>query len=123
MIFYTAINCMDGRVQLPVIEFIQAKFNVDYVDMITEPGPNRILAENAPAHLVESILERVRISVEKHGSTGIVIVGHPDCAGNPTSDKEQDKQTAAAVELLRRHFPNVPVMGVWLDGNRQAKEL
>ena len=40
MSFCTAINCMDGRVQLPVIRFLQERFKVDYVDVISEPGPN-----------------------------------------------------------------------------------
>ncbi len=45
MSFCTTINCMDGRVQLPVIKYLQKHFNVDYVDSITEPGPNLILAK------------------------------------------------------------------------------
>ncbi len=36
--FATAINCMDGRVQLPVIAYLKSKYVVDYVDAITEPG-------------------------------------------------------------------------------------
>ena len=32
--FATAINCMDGRVQIPVIEYLKKEFKVDYVDMI-----------------------------------------------------------------------------------------
>jgi hypothetical protein len=43
--FATALNCMDGRVQIPIIEFLKKKFKVDYVDMITEPGIDKILAE------------------------------------------------------------------------------
>ena len=75
MSFYTAINCMDGRVQQPVLDYLRERFGVDHVDMITEPGPNRILAEGEPAHLVESIVSRLRISVEQHGSVGVAIVG------------------------------------------------
>jgi len=40
MIFCTAVNCMDGRVQLPVINYLKERFSANYVDMITEPGPN-----------------------------------------------------------------------------------
>jgi hypothetical protein len=43
--FATALNCMDGRVQITIIEFLKKKFKVDYVDMITEPGIDKILAE------------------------------------------------------------------------------
>ncbi len=40
MSFCTAINCMDGRTQLPVIEFLKNKLSVEYVDTVTEPGPH-----------------------------------------------------------------------------------
>ena len=38
MCFCTAVNCMDGRVQLPVTSYLQERFNVEHVDSITEPG-------------------------------------------------------------------------------------
>lgn len=41
-IFATTINCMNGRVQIPVIDYMKSKYGVDYVDMVTEPGPNKI---------------------------------------------------------------------------------
>ena len=44
--FATAITCMDGRIQIPVIEYIKSNYGVDYVDVITEPGPNKILSDN-----------------------------------------------------------------------------
>ncbi len=44
--FATAINCMDGRTQEPIINYMKNKFKVDYVDMISEPGPVKALAEN-----------------------------------------------------------------------------
>ncbi len=114
MKFATVVNCMDGRVQLAVIRYLQERFGVDCVDSITEPGPNRILGDRTDPVLVESILNRVRISVEKHGSVGIAVVGHPDCAGNPAPPGEQAAQTARAVALLRESFPGVPVIGLWV---------
>ena len=45
MKFCTAVNCMDGRVQLPVISYMMDRFGADCVDVISEPGPNRIIAE------------------------------------------------------------------------------
>ena len=44
MIFCTAINCMDGRVQAPVNAYLRTRFNADYVDAVTEPGPALVLA-------------------------------------------------------------------------------
>jgi len=43
--FATAINCMDGRTQEPIINFMRHWYRVDYVDMINEPGPVKALAE------------------------------------------------------------------------------
>ena len=71
MSFCTAINCMDGRTQLPVIEFLRRQFDAAYVDSVTEPGPVRILADRADPAAVASIRRRVEISLHKHGSRGI----------------------------------------------------
>ena len=30
--FATAINCIDGRVQVPLADFIKANYNIDYVE-------------------------------------------------------------------------------------------
>ena len=43
--FATAINCIDGRIQLVVCAYMRTKYLVDYVDMITDPGPVKILSE------------------------------------------------------------------------------
>jgi hypothetical protein len=121
--FCTAINCMDGRVQLPVIEYLRKRFDVEYVDSITEPGPNRILARQSDSGLVESILDRIRISVERHKSVGIAVVGHYDCAGNPATREEQTRQTLDAMGAIRRKHPDVNVIGLWVDEQWEVTEL
>lgn len=121
--FCTAINCMDGRVQMPVSTFLRERFGVDYVDEITEPGPNCILANGEDAVCAESILRRVRISVERHGSVGIAVVGHHDCAGNPAPKDEQIEQVNRAVALLRDRFPGVEIIGIWVDERWIAAEI
>ena len=35
MTFCTAVNCMDGWAKLPVIKYLQDRFNVEHVDSIT----------------------------------------------------------------------------------------
>ena len=98
--FATAINCMDGRVQEPVLGYMKQNFGASYVDMITEPGPNKILAENSNANVIELLKEKVAISVEKHGSEVIAITGHYDCAGNPASEDEQKEHLRKAVSVI-----------------------
>ncbi len=123
MRFCTAINCMDGRVQLPVIVHLQKRFDVEYVDSITEAGPNRILAERRDPVLVRSILERVKISMENHGSVGVAIVGHYDCAGNPALRDEQIIHIQKAVRFLRQQYGDIEIIGLWVDKNWEVHEV
>ncbi len=123
MDFCTAISCMDGRIQLPVFKYLQQRFNVRYVDTITEPGPNRILAFQQPIEIVETIKRRVDISVYQHHSVGIAIVGHDDCAGNPASPSEQWSHLQQAVGWLHQIYPEIPVIALWVDKTWRVQEL
>jgi hypothetical protein len=123
MEFCTAINCMDGRVQLSVISFLKKRFNAKYVDVVTEPGPNLILAKRTDQKLVESIFNRVDLSVHKHHSKGIAVVGHYDCAGNPAEKEEQFLHLRDAIILLRSRYPEVEIIGLWVDDQWQTKEI
>lgn len=117
MKFSTVINCMDGRTQLPVFKFSQEYFNVEYVDTITEAGPNLILSEQKDQIKIQSIIERLEISVNKHRSVGIVIVGHHDCAGNPAPKEEQINHLCQSVRLIQDRFKDIEVIAVWVDEN------
>ena len=116
--FATAINCMDGRVQKPVVEYMEKSFNVDYVDMITEPGPNKILSEGKDVDIIGSLREKVKISVEKHGSETIIIAAHYDCAGNPADEDMQKKHLRKAVGVIASWgFPVKRIIALWLNEN------
>jgi len=121
--FCTVVNCMDGRVQLPVITYLQGRFDAEHVDSVTAAGPNLILARRAEPGLVASILRRVTLSVERHGSVGIALVGHHDCAGNPAPEGKQREHIVAGVELLRGRFPGLPVIGLWVDESWTVREV
>ncbi|MGQ9505632.1 MAG: carbonic anhydrase [Thermogutta sp.] len=123
MVFCTAINCMDGRVQMPVIEYLKDRFQADYVDNVTEPGPDGILGRGIDELLLLSILRRVELSLTKHGSVGLAVVGHADCGGNPSSKEEHHQQIKEAVKLLRRRFSGVTVVGLWVNENWSVEEI
>ena len=116
--FATAINCMDGRAQEPVVEYMKKSFGVDYVDMITEPGPNKILSEGEDVNIIESLKKKVGISVEKHNSQIIAIVAHYDCAGNSENEDMQKKHLRKAVNVIASwRFPVKEIIALWLDEN------
>ena len=118
--FVTAVNCIDGRTQEPLIDFIKRKFSAEYLDLITEPGPDKILSENKRQEAVKSIKKRVLISIEKHNSKILIITGHHDCAGNLVADDEHIKQIKKAVKNLNKWNLGISVYGVWIDRNRKV---
>lgn len=121
--FVTVINCMDGRVQLPVNEWLRKKFGIDYVDTITEAGPVRTLAEKGDAGLIDSIRRRVEVSATKHGSKIVAVVGHHDCAGNPLSKDEQFPQIVNSINTVKSWDYDVKVIGLWVDENWLVHEV
>ncbi len=53
------------------------------MDMITAPGPSKILADAQDKETINHIRRCIEISVNKHKSNLVAVVGHYDCAGNP----------------------------------------
>lgn len=114
---------MDGRVQDAVKDYIKTTYNVDYVDMVTEPGPNKILADNLDTAVIENIKKRVEISVHHHGSKVVAIVGHFGCAGNPTEKEEQTQHLKKAKEVVKSFGFAVDVILLWVDGDWQTIDV
>jgi len=123
MTFCTVINCMDGRVQQPVLDYLRRRFQVPYVDTITEAGPIKHLADGLDEGTSRRILDRLEISRSRHGSRLLAIVGHHDCAGNPVPQQAQYEQLARAGALLRRRFPDMEVIALWVDEQWRVREL
>lgn len=112
---------MDGRVQSPVQEFLKKNFAVDYVDMITLPGANKLLAENSTQEIKEFVKRCLSISVEKHGSRLIAVAGHDDCAGNPACKEIQIDHTRQAMAMIKEWFPEVQIIGLWVNEHWQVE--
>jgi hypothetical protein len=114
---------MDGRIQLPVIEYLQKRFKAEYVDSITEPGPVRFFVAPGCQDTLQSIISRVDISVNHHGSQSIAVCAHADCAGNPVDDETQQRQLDEAVNYMKKQFPGTEVVGLWLDPQWEVHEM
>ena len=112
--FATSVACMDGRIQQPLINWIKAKYSVDFVDVITEPGIDKILSENMDINLIKN---KINISINAHKSELVIVSGHHDCAGNPVSDEEHIAQIKKSIKVISLWNPNVTVVGVWVDHN------
>jgi carbonic anhydrase len=111
--FATCLNCIDGRVQLPVINWITKNFEFDYVDMITEAGIDGLLAENSynPAN----VLRKLAISLGQHDSSKIFIVGHYDCTANPVDENMHKIQIKKSVKRIKNYTLACEVIGLWVN--------
>ncbi len=112
--FATAINCIDGRTQRPVSEWMRIQFSVDFVDTITQPGPDGALT-SGPASVIEMMRQNVEVSVSAHQSRIIAIAGHHGCAGNPVSDDEHKEQIRASCRVVAQWGFPARVIGLWVN--------
>jgi carbonic anhydrase-like protein len=122
--FGTAINCIDGRTQEVVIDRMKQDFNIDGVDMVTFPGVDGIFSkEQRPEEMIKHMRSAVSISIEKHGSHVIAVVGHHDCAGNP-GDKEHHYVhiRSAMHEVSSWNFP-AQVVGFYVNEKREIEQV
>ena len=119
--FATCLNCMDGRAQLPVINWIMENYDIKYVDMITEAGINGFIADEYLD--ISDIIKKVRISIDLHESKNIFIVGHYDCAGNPVDDLTHKKQIKIAVDRIKNIFPDLTMAGLWINNKFLVEKI
>jgi hypothetical protein len=122
--FGTAINCIDGRTQQVVIDYMKQKYNIDGVDMVTFPGADGIFS-SAEQHSGEiSLIQRaVSISIERHGSRIIAVVGHYDCAGNPGDREHHYMHIRRAVSEVSSWNLQAQVIGLYVNDKREIEEV
>ena len=112
--FATAITCIDGRVQQPISDWVKLHTNVDYVDLVTEPGPDKVLS-SGPSNLLEDIIRRARFSVLHHQSPVVAVTGHHDCAANDADREEHIEKILEGVRVVLAHQMGVRILGLWLN--------
>jgi hypothetical protein len=123
MTFAAALNCMDGRTQLPVIDYLRRACGVDHVDMITEPGINKLLAEDSDGPVVTAVRMKLQLSIRNHRTRLAAVVGHDDCAANPCAREIQRGQILAALATVRGWNLGIRAIGLWVDENWEVSEI
>jgi carbonic anhydrase len=121
MKFATCLNCIDGRVQIPVIDWITKNYDVNYVDMITEPGMDNIISDKNQD--ISEIYRKMSVTIAKHNSEIIFIVGHYDCAANPVSEKTHKKQISRSVKIINDYQLFKQVIGIWVTGEFSIEKV
>lgn len=120
--FGAAICCIDGRVQEPVRRWLRERYHLDYVDVVTEPGPDAALL--ACPELAEQIRSKVLLSLQRHAASVVAVVGHYDCLANPASAETHQEQVRQCLARLRLSWMlPVTVVGLWVNENWEVEEV
>ncbi|MDQ3883377.1 MAG: hypothetical protein M3243_04900 [Thermoproteota archaeon] len=121
--FGTAINCIDGRTQEVVIDHMKQNYSVDGVDMVTFPGADGLFSNEKYSGEIALIRRAVSISIEKHGSRIIAVVGHHDCAGNPGDREHHFMHIRKAMQEVSSWNFNAQVIGLYVNDRRAIEEV
>jgi len=123
--FFTTVGCMDGRVQEVVAEFGRRRFGTQYPDTITEAGlVGKLTKDSLDQALIDSIKNKLDISLEKHHSKGIIVHGHQECAGNPVADERQRDDIRKSVYKIKSLVSSsVPVIGVFVKRSQKDPQI
>ena len=123
MKFGTVINCTDGRVQYPVLDYLKKTSNIDFFDSANEAGPLRTLTKNSDKCRLITLKEQIRTSLGEHGSRFIALVGHHDCTDNPGSRAFQEEQMDVSLDYLQRAFgTEITYVGLYVNEHWEVEE-
>jgi carbonic anhydrase len=120
--FATAISCIDGRVQPPILDWVKKSYFVDFVDAITEPGANKTLSEKN-IDKIRQLKSKVLISINAHGSKLVVISGHYDCAANIASKELHMVQIQKSINVVKSWKLPIMVIGIWINDKWEIEEI
>ena len=123
MKFGTLVNCTDGRVQYPVMDYLKKKYDFDFFDAANEAGPLRTLTKNSDKCRLITLKEQIRTSLEEHNSKFIALVGHHDCTDNPGDRAFQENQMDKALDYLQRSFgTSIRYVGLYVNEQWEVEE-
>jgi hypothetical protein len=123
MKFGTVINCTDGRVQYPVMDYLKKHYDIEFFDAANEAGPLRTLTKNSDKCRLITLKEQIRTSLEDHGSKFIALVGHHDCTDNPGDRAFQEGQMDVSLDYLQRAFGTaIKYVGLYVNDKWEVEE-
>lgn len=115
--FFTSVGCMDGRVQKAVNRYASLIFGAEFADTVTKAGLVGLFSKKEiDSDLYESVKSMILVSVDKHGSYGIIVHGHEGCAGNPVEEAQHKKDIKKSIETIKGMMKgkNIEVRGVYI---------
>jgi hypothetical protein len=119
----TIVNCLDGTVQLPAINFAKHIWKVSWVDVITEAAPEKILSEAKDKETISRIHQNIESSLCGQQTKRLAIVSHSGCDINKAPDDKKKEMLRQAIGYLKERYTDADVIGIWVDGKIKASNI
>lgn len=116
MTFAASIQCIDGRIHDAIFSYIRGNYDIKYIDIISEPGIDGILADENITH-IDSIIRKVQVCVDVHQVKEVFLSAHYNCLANPGTKEEHLVQMNKSLEKLKAIFPDLNFHKIWIDEN------
>lgn len=111
----TVINCIDGEVQIPAIEFLKHTWKVQWVDVITEAAPEKILSEGTDAKSIAHLLDNLKASFANQAEKRVAVAAHAGCTSNGIDEVEKKEMLRKSIGYLNQQIPGIQAVGIWID--------
>ena len=112
--FGTVVNCIDGRAQQPAADWVKLHCGVEYVDAITTPGAELLLSGDFNERSMR-VKRKLVLSVSKHDSSVVAVVGHHDCSANPCDVDVRKDQILKAAKNVESWRVGLRVVGLFVN--------
>lgn len=119
--FAVCLCCIDGRIHVPLVVWTRDNYAVDFVDLVTEPGMDGLLAESGS--IAPEIIAKLDFCLEKHQAQPVLVAGHHDCLGNPVDEAAHRRHIVSSVGRLRELRPGRPVAGLWVSATGDVERI
>ncbi|HTX91375.1 MAG TPA: carbonic anhydrase [Anaerolineales bacterium] len=96
------VHCMDARLQKPINDWLQRRFNLSDYDRISLAGG---------VFELDMILKQIEISHTRHKTRKVILVNHENC-GMYTQDNSPERHAAdlrRAEQRIKDEFPQLEV--------------
>lgn len=117
------INCIDVTNRLPVIEFLKFVWKTEWVVVISDAAPEKVLSERKDTQAIEHIHKTIQASLKNREKVHLAVVSHHGCFINKDGEFEKRDMLHKAVEYLKSKYSEAEVMGIWVDKEGKPMNL
>ena len=121
--FAALIDCTSKAMGWEFFPYLREKLKVDYVDLIVPPKPNEVVLLFENKSIIETLKIKLLLSIQKHETALLVLVGDPSCKGKELPLEQFKKHVLQAAKLIKAWRLPVTILGLWQHKDQKIQEI